>query len=81
MHQSAAFHPLQYLAICDCARALLDQGLAAPDDVIVMRHAGMQHTVLGATVGKAARMAENVGTGARPCAKRTLPAASAETLQ
>ena len=23
---------------------LLDQGLAVPDDVIVMRHAGMQHT-------------------------------------
>jgi hypothetical protein len=42
----------------DTARALLDQGLAAPDDVLTMRHAGMQHTVLEATVGKAARLAE-----------------------
>jgi hypothetical protein len=31
---------------------LLEQGFAEPDDVIVMRHAGSQRTVLEATVGK-----------------------------
>jgi hypothetical protein len=45
----------------DSARALLEQGLAKPDDMIVMRHAGMHHTVLEATVGKAARLAETQG--------------------
>jgi hypothetical protein len=45
----------------DTARALLEQGLATPDDVITMRHAGLHHTVLEATVGKAARLAETQG--------------------
>jgi hypothetical protein len=42
----------------DSARALLVAGLAETDDVVVMRHAGMQHTRLESAVGKAAKLAE-----------------------
>jgi hypothetical protein len=34
--------------LCDGARALLAQGLAAPGDMLVMRHAGSDHDALKA---------------------------------
>jgi hypothetical protein len=37
------------------ARAPLDHGLAALDDVLIMRLAGLQHEVPRVTVAKAAR--------------------------
>jgi hypothetical protein len=41
---------------CDAARALLAGGLAAPGDLLAMRHAGSTHDALKAAVGVAARL-------------------------
>jgi hypothetical protein len=42
----------------DSARALLERGLAQPNDVVTLRHVGSRHEVLRSAVGKAAKMAE-----------------------
>jgi hypothetical protein len=41
------------------AQVLLSRGIAKPDDVLTMRHAGSPHELLRATVGKAAKMARD----------------------
>jgi hypothetical protein len=48
---------------CDGARALLAQGLAAPGDLLVMRHTGSQHDALRAMVGVAARLTVDETSG------------------
>jgi hypothetical protein len=64
MHVSGApcWSALPMTPFYDSARALLAAGLAKPDDVITMRHAGMHHTVL-ASVGRAAKLAETQPPG------------------
>jgi hypothetical protein len=51
----------------DSARVLLERGLAAPNDVITMRHAGSRHEVLKAAVGKAAKLAAGASNAAGSC--------------
>jgi hypothetical protein len=50
---------------CDSARVLLAEGLAAPSDVLIMRHVGSQVDALKAAVGVAAKLTvnETAGTG------------------
>jgi hypothetical protein len=43
----------------DSARALLAGGLAAPSDVLIMRHDGSEHDALRAAVGVAAKLTVN----------------------
>jgi hypothetical protein len=43
----------------DAARALLAAGLAAPDDMLVMRNAGSAHDALRARIGAAAKLTVN----------------------
>ena len=52
------------IPFCDGARVLLAKGLAAPGDLLIMRHAGSDHDALRAAVGVAAKLTvnETVGT-------------------
>jgi hypothetical protein len=66
--------------ICDGARALLAQGLAAPGDLLIMRHVGSEHDALRAAVGVAAELTvdETSGNGTprfvrwKPMPRRTV---------
>jgi hypothetical protein len=46
------------------AHLLLARGLAKPEDIVTMKHAGSSHELLRSTIGKAAKLASQAHAGA-----------------